>query len=60
MIDRSLVEAAARLRRQGEPHVVATVVRARKPGARLILTRYRWLAGSVSGGSFDGELSASA
>ena len=60
MIDRSLIEAATRLRRHGEPYVIATVVRARTPGARLILTRYRWLAGTVSGGGFDGELAASA
>jgi xanthine/CO dehydrogenase XdhC/CoxF family maturation factor len=63
VIDRALVEAAARLRRQGEPYVVATVVRAARRssiGSRLILGRYRWLAGTVSGGRFDGELSASA
>ncbi|CAN5902614.1 XdhC family protein [soil metagenome] len=60
MIERSLVEAAARLRRHGEPYVVATVVRARRPGARMILTRYRWLAGTVSGGGFEGELASSA
>lgn len=60
MIERSLVDAAARMRRQGEPYVVATVVRARRPGARLILTPYRWLAGTVSGGAFEGELATSA
>ncbi len=60
MIERALVEAAVRLRRHGEPYVVATVVRARRPGARLILTRYRWLAGAVSGGGFEGELASSA
>ncbi len=63
MIDRALVEAAARLRRQSEPYVVATVVRPDRrsaAGARLILGRYRWIAGTVSGGALDGELSSSA
>lgn len=60
MIERSLVDAGARMRRQGEPYVVATVVRARRPGARLLLSHFRWLAGGVSGGAFDGELATSA
>ena len=60
MIERTLVEAATRMRRQGEAYVVATVVRARRPGARLLLTPFRWLAGGVSGGAFEGELATSA
>ena len=60
MIDKNLIEAAARLRRQDEPYIVATAVRSRRPGSRILLTHYRWLAGAVSGGSLHGELSASA
>jgi xanthine/CO dehydrogenase XdhC/CoxF family maturation factor len=60
VIERSLVDAAARMRRQGEPYVIATVVRARRPGARLLLTPFRWIAGGVSGGAFEGELATSA
>ena len=60
MIDKNLIESAARLRKQNEPYIVATAVRSRRPGSRLLLTRYRWLAGAVSGGSLHGELSASA
>ena len=45
------------MRRQGEPYVVATVVRSRRPGARLLLTPFRWLAGGVSGGvKVDGKI----
>ncbi|HTR50018.1 MAG TPA: XdhC family protein [Kofleriaceae bacterium] len=62
MTERSIVEAAARLRRQGEPHLVATVVCVhgaayRKPGARMLLTRFRWIAGTASGGGLEGDLS---
>lgn len=60
MIDKTLIESAARLRKQDEPYLVATAVRSRRPGSRILLTRYRWLADTVSGGSFHGELSASA
>ncbi len=62
MTERSIVEAAARLRRQGEPYLVATVVNVqgsayRRPGARMILTRFRWVAGTVSGGCLEGDIS---
>jgi len=62
MTERSLVEAAARLRRHGEPYLVATVVSVhgaadRRPGARMILTRFRWVAGTVTGGCLEGDLS---
>jgi xanthine/CO dehydrogenase XdhC/CoxF family maturation factor len=60
-IERSILDAAARLRRHREPHMVATVVRVqgsayRKPGARMLLTQFRWISGSVSGGSLEGDL----
>lgn len=62
MTERSIVEAASRLRRHGEPYLVATVVSVhgsayRRPGARMILTRFRWVAGTVSGGSLEGDIS---
>ncbi|HEY1558569.1 MAG TPA: XdhC family protein [Kofleriaceae bacterium] len=62
MTERTIVEAAARLRRQGEPYLVATVVCVtgsayRRPGARMLLTRFRWIAGSVSGGCLEGDIS---
>ena len=62
MTERSIVEAAERLRRHGEPYLVATVVCVngtayRRPGARMILTRFRWVAGSVSGGCLEGDIS---
>lgn len=61
MTDRTLVDAAARLRREHEPYLVATVacVRGaayRHPGARMLLTRFRWVAGSVSGGCLEGDI----
>jgi len=63
--ERSIVEAAARLRRHGEPHLVATVVATngpayRRPGARMILTRFRWVAGNVTGGCMEGDMASSA
>lgn len=63
--ERSIVEAAGRLRRHGEPYLVATVVSTsgtayRRPGARMILTRFRWVAGTVTGGVLDGDLSNTA
>ena len=62
MTERTIVEAAERLRRHGEPYLVATVVCVngaayRHPGARMILTRFRWVAGSVSGGCLEGDIS---
>src|SRR5262245_7282669 len=55
------VAAADALRRRGEPFVLATVVRVRgssygRPGARMLLTRERWIAGSVSGGCLEADL----
>ncbi|MGE0402566.1 MAG: XdhC family protein [Kofleriaceae bacterium] len=65
MTERSIVEAAARLRRHGEPYVIATVVATngpayRRPGARMILTRFRWLAGNMSGGCMEGDIATNA
>ncbi|MDQ3337716.1 MAG: XdhC family protein [Myxococcota bacterium] len=62
MTERTIVEAAERLRRHGEPYLVATVVNVngaayRLPGARMLLTRFRWVAGSVSGGCLEGDIS---
>src|SRR6202035_4158832 len=58
---RSITRAAQRLRRQGEPFLVATVVRVsgssyRRPGARMLVTRDRWVAGSVSGGCVEQDV----
>jgi len=63
MTDRTIVDAAARLRREHEPYLVATVVCVhgsayRRPGARMLLTRFRWIAGSVSGGCLEGDISS--
>jgi xanthine/CO dehydrogenase XdhC/CoxF family maturation factor len=62
-IERSIIEAAARLRRTGESHLVATVVRTqgsayRRPGARMLLTQFRWITGSVSGGCLEGDIAS--
>jgi xanthine/CO dehydrogenase XdhC/CoxF family maturation factor len=62
MTERSIIEAAARLRRHGEPYLVATVVSTqggayRRPGTRMLLTRFRWVAGTVTGGVLEGDLS---
>jgi len=62
MTERSIVEAAARLRRGREPYLIATVVATRgsayrRPGARMLLTQFRWIAGSVSGGCLEGDIS---
>jgi xanthine/CO dehydrogenase XdhC/CoxF family maturation factor len=62
-IERSIIEAATRLRRNGESHLVATVVRTqgsayRGPGARMLLTQFRWLTGTVSGGCLEGDIAS--
>ncbi len=56
-----LIEAAARLHEEEEPFLLATVVCVRgssyrRPGARMLLTRDRWVAGSVSGGCLEGDV----
>lgn len=60
---RSLIEAARALRERGEPSLIATVVDVRgssyrKPGARMLFTSERWLAGSVSGGCLERDVVA--
>lgn len=60
-VERQIIDAAARLRRQREPHLIATVVRVRgsayrRPGARMLLTRFRWITGAVSGGCLEGDI----
>ncbi len=65
MVERQIIDAAARLRRQGEPHLIATVVRVhgsayRRPGARMLLTQFRWITGSVSGGCLEGDIAKKA
>jgi xanthine/CO dehydrogenase XdhC/CoxF family maturation factor len=62
-IERSIIEAATRLRRNGESHLVATVVRTqgsayRGPGARMLLTQFRWITGAVSGGCLEGDIAS--
>ena len=65
MIERAIVDAAARLRRNREPHLVATVVRVcgaayRKPGARMLLTHFRWITSAISGGCLAGDIAKEA
>jgi xanthine dehydrogenase accessory factor len=60
---RSLIEAARALRQRGEASLIATVVDVhgssyRKPGARMLFTAERWLAGSVSGGCLERDIVA--
>jgi xanthine dehydrogenase accessory factor len=57
----ALVASAEELRRAAEPFLLATVVGVRgssyrRPGARMLLTRDRWIAGSVSGGCLESDL----
>jgi xanthine/CO dehydrogenase XdhC/CoxF family maturation factor len=64
-IERSIIDAASRLRRHREAHLIATVVRVkgsayRKPGARMLLTQFRWIAASVSGGCLEGDIASKA
>lgn len=58
---RAIIAAGAQLRAAGEPYLIATVVRVRgssyrRPGARMLLTPERWIAGSVSGGCLEGDV----
>jgi len=60
MIERSVVELAARLRERGRPFTVATVVAVagsayRRPGAKLVFAGDE-RAGSISGGELDGDV----
>jgi xanthine dehydrogenase accessory factor len=56
-----LLEGWAALKRSGDPFVIATVVDVRgsayrRPGARMLVSRDRWIAGSVSGGCLEGDI----
>ena len=56
---RALLDGAAEV--VGEPHVVATVVAVhgssyRRPGARMIATSERRVAGAISGGCLEGDV----
>jgi xanthine dehydrogenase accessory factor len=58
---RRIAAAWAELRRRGEPALLATVVETagstyRRPGARLLMSQDRWLAGGISGGCLEGEV----
>jgi xanthine dehydrogenase accessory factor len=58
---RRITEAWAALRARSEPAVLATVVETagstyRRPGARLLMSQDRWLAGGISGGCLEGEV----
>ncbi len=58
---KSIALAAERLRRKSEPFLTATVVRVkgssyRRPGARMLVTRDRWVTGSVSGGCLEDDV----
>jgi xanthine dehydrogenase accessory factor len=58
---RRIAEAWADLRRRGEPAILATVMETagstyRRPGARLLMSQDRWLAGDISGGCLEGEV----
>src|SRR5437868_1971965 len=58
---RAILRAAATLSREGKPVIVATVVRVRgssyrRPGARMVMSDERWLAGSVSGGCLEADV----
>jgi xanthine/CO dehydrogenase XdhC/CoxF family maturation factor len=60
---RALVEAARQLRDTREPFLSATVVRVRgsgyrRPGARMLASQDRWLAGSISGGCLERDVMA--
>jgi xanthine dehydrogenase accessory factor len=56
-----IVSEAAALRREGAPFLLATVVAVggssyRRPGARMIVSGDRWVAGCVSGGCLEGDV----
>jgi xanthine dehydrogenase accessory factor len=58
---RRIAEAWADLRARSEPALLATVVETagstyRRPGARLLMSQDRWLAGGISGGCLEGEV----
>ena len=61
MTTRALLDGWATLKQRGDDFVIATVVEVRgsayrRPGARMLVTRERWIAGSVSGGCLEGDI----
>ncbi len=61
----TVLEAATQARARGEGLLLATVVKVegstyRRPGARLLLSEERWLAGAISGGCLERDLVAKA
>jgi xanthine/CO dehydrogenase XdhC/CoxF family maturation factor len=61
MTIQALLDAATTLRKTKEEFLIATVVDVRgsayrRPGARMLVTRQRWIAGSVSGGCLEGDI----
>ncbi len=58
---RRIAEAWTALKAQASPALLATVVQTsgstyRRPGARLLMSEDRWLAGGISGGCLEGEV----
>lgn len=58
---RTILRTANDLRQRGEPFLVATLVRVRgssyrRPGARMVVSGDRWMAGSLSGGCLEGDI----
>lgn len=61
MTTRALLEGWSGLKKTGEDFVIATVVDVRgssyrRPGARMLVSRERWISGSVSGGCLEGDI----
>jgi xanthine/CO dehydrogenase XdhC/CoxF family maturation factor len=61
MTIQALLDAATALLETKEEFLIATVVDVRgsayrRPGARMLVTRERWVAGSVSGGCLEGDI----
>jgi xanthine dehydrogenase accessory factor len=56
-----IVREAARLEAEGSAFLLATVVRVagssyRRPGARMLVAKDRWVSGCVSGGCLEGDV----
>ena len=61
MTMRALLAGWSELRARREDFIIATVVDVRgsayrRPGARMLVARDRWIAGSVSGGCLEGDI----
>lgn len=58
---KEIIKASERIKQSGETAVLATIVSVvgshyRKPGAKMLITRERKIAGSISGGCFEVDL----